>query len=108
MVGDVRYSILKESQFQTKFGNFWVRMLGKDVSGSDYSTITGKNNVSDASGRSLRNTGGNAPLLDQTQEDKFKNHSHIGGFTGVNGTASFGIATTTNGGNINQQSGTSV
>lgn len=42
VVGDVRHSILTESQFQTKFGNFWVRMLGKDVSGSDYSTITGK------------------------------------------------------------------
>jgi len=75
-VGDIKQSLLTEAQFQTQFGDCWVKMKGQDVSSSDYATTTGKNNLPNAEGRFLRNIGGNAPALGVTQEDAFKKHSH--------------------------------
>jgi hypothetical protein len=58
-VGDVKESMLTESQFQEVMGNTWVLMDGRDVSGSDYASITGNTTLSDARGifRRAKNNG---------------------------------------------------
>ena len=75
-VGDVKQSLLSLSQFQNLMGDCWVQMLGQDVVGSDYASITGKDNLPDARGRFLRIAGGNAPAVGVTQEDAFQSHKH--------------------------------
>ena len=75
-VGDIKHSLLTTAQFQGLMGDCWVVMGGQDVSGSDYATLTGKNALPDASGKFLRNTGGNAPLLGESQLDAFQGHWH--------------------------------
>lgn len=75
-VGDIKTSLLTEVQFQAQFGTCWVSMIGQDVSGSDYTSITGNNSLPDVRGRFARTIGGSAPALGQTQEDAFQGHHH--------------------------------
>tara|TARA_Y100000034_G_scaffold134332_1_gene202471 strand:- start:103 stop:636 length:534 start_codon:yes stop_codon:yes gene_type:complete len=86
-VGDIKHSLLTESQFQSQFGDCWVKMVGQCVSSScgsvqsDYAQITGETNLPNAEGRFLRNTGtsttgGNPVQLRALQEDEFKSHNH--------------------------------
>lgn len=72
-VGDIKHSLLTESQFQNQFGNCWVKMTGQDVSGSDYASITGNNTLPNSTGRFLRDTGGESNSLGNTQEDTLQN-----------------------------------
>jgi len=75
-VGTIQQSLLTETQFQSLQGNCWVKMIGQDVSGSDYATITGRNSLPDTRGRFARAIGGQAPALGYTQEDAFQGHAH--------------------------------
>ena len=82
-LGDIKHSLLTESQFQSQFGNCWVKMIGQCVSSScgsnesDYATLTGNSTLPNTSGRFLRDTGGNASSLGTTQEDSFQGHAHV-------------------------------
>jgi hypothetical protein len=62
-VGDIKQSSLTEPQFKTMLGpaeeNKWVLADGRDVTGSDYATLTGNNNVPDLRGAYLRMAGQN-------------------------------------------------
>lgn len=53
-VGDARHSFLTETQFQSVNGDTWVLCDGRDVTGSQYHTITGNTTVPDARGQFLR------------------------------------------------------
>ena len=53
-VGDVKSSMLTEAQYQTHFGSEWVLADGRDVTGSDYHTITSNTNIPDLRGTFLR------------------------------------------------------
>lgn len=72
-VGDIKQSLLTESQFQSQFGNCWVKMTGQSVAGSDYETITGNSTLPNSAGRFLRDIGGDAPSLGQVQDDALQN-----------------------------------
>lgn len=68
-VGTIQQSLLTEAQFQLLQGNCWVKMIGQDVTGSDYASITERNILPDARGRFARNLGtGTAPIAG-TQND---------------------------------------
>lgn len=93
-VGDIKQSLLTQSQFQSLQGNCWVRMVGQDVSGSDYASITGKNTLPNTAGRFLRDTGGNAPSLGQNQGDAIRNivgeaYGSENAMNGASGTGAF-------------------
>jgi microcystin-dependent protein len=64
LVGDIKQSILTEAQFKAALPNNestkWVLADGRDVSGSRYATITGRNSVPDLRGAFLRMAGQNA------------------------------------------------
>ena len=76
-IGDVKTSLLSESSFQTLHGDCWVKMTGQNISGSDLATLEPSlATLPDASGRFLRNLGGNSNSLAQTQEDAFQGHKH--------------------------------
>jgi len=68
-IGDIKQSLLNLSQFQQQFGDCWVLIDGRDVSGSDYASITGKNTLPDARGRFARNEGGNSAPIGTIQND---------------------------------------
>lgn len=113
-IGDIRNSLLPEAQFQSRNGACWVLMNGQSVVGSLYASLTGRSNLPAAAGRFLRNAGGAAAALAETQEDEFASHTHIQnahnhiqGFAGVNATSSYGV-TTAPAGNVNSQSGTNT
>jgi len=77
-VGTIQQSLLTESQFQSLQGNCWVTMIGQDVTGTDYHSITGRTSLPNASGKFLRNVGGNATSLGNSQDDAFQGHRHGG------------------------------
>ena len=53
-VGDVRYSILTEVQFQAINGSGWILADGRSVAGSKYEDITGNSAIPDARGLFVR------------------------------------------------------
>lgn len=76
-VGDVRTSLLTEASFQSRNGTCWVLMKGQNVSTSVYAQVSGKNTLPNAEGRFLRNIGGNAPALGETQQQEMLSHTHL-------------------------------
>lgn len=97
-IGEIKTSILTQTQFQGLYGSCWVQMTGQDISGSDLASLTGITSLPNAQGRFLRTTGGNAPALGQTQEDDIKSHNHDISYvrmnfsTGIDGTGNgFGV-----------------
>ena len=87
-VGDVVASLLDETTFAKVHGSGWVLADGRDVTGSEYATITGNTTVPDLRGLFLRgkndgrsdgkeNPDGDLPL-GSYQADMFKSHSHGG------------------------------
>lgn len=54
LIGDIRTSILTESQFNSVQGFGWVLADGRSVAGSPYSALTGNANVPDLRGQFLR------------------------------------------------------
>ena len=57
-IGSIQTSLLTLAQFQVQTGDCWVKINGQNVSGSDYSVITGLNSLPLGEGRFLRNIGG--------------------------------------------------
>lgn len=87
-VGDVKYSILNPSQFQSENGTCWVPMDGRSLSSSDrLYQITGMSAVPNVGGLFLRaqefsNSPDNDPdrnfasSVGSIQDDAFERHSH--------------------------------
>ena len=84
-VGDVRQSMLTISEFTQRNGDCWKQFDGiEDVSDTEYGAIIRTRNANptmtvilpNADGRFLRNQGGNAAPLGQTQEHALQDHSH--------------------------------
>lgn len=115
-IGDVKYSTLTEAQFQAEADGSWILCDGRNVSGSEYHSLTGNVSIPDARGQFLRgeNNGRNdgqenpdATPLAGAQDQATKpngvgissvvgvgNHKHgdAVGYCGANG--SFGSGTT--------------
>jgi len=53
-VGEVKASLLTESQFQSQNGTGWVLSDGRDVTGSAFHALTGNTVIPDARGVALR------------------------------------------------------
>ncbi len=90
-IGAIKNSMLTEVQFQAQNGSGWVLCDGRDVTGSDYDTLTGNTTLPDARGQFLRgkshgrsdgqeNPDGDS-ALGTAQTDAFDSHSHT--LTGV-------------------------
>ena len=87
-VGEVKQSILTEAQFSTEYGEGWVLMDGRDITGSDLATITGNTTLPDARGIFLRgknngrSDGSQNPdgdlAIGTTQADEVGGHDHPG------------------------------
>lgn len=81
-VGDIKASMLTESQFQAQRNTTWVLMDGRDVTGSDYDTLTGNAIIPDARGRFLRMQNNGTSInpdgtgLGGAQSDQVASHSH--------------------------------
>jgi len=98
-VGDIKTSLLQPKEFIQKYGNVWVLMDGREVSGSDFSMLSGINKIPDARGKFLRmnNNGANCndknncaydpdnTKLGEFQNDNFKSHHHTQRFGNVKG-----------------------
>jgi len=85
-VGDVKYSILDESQFQQANGDCWVPMDGRSVTGTAIEQMFGWTNVPDGSGMFLRAQEWNEgydpdrtpnSAIAQMQEDTIQAHNHV-------------------------------
>ncbi len=113
-VGDVRESLLTQSQFQAVNGPGWVLMDGRDISGSALATLTGQSALPDARGVALRgkqharSDGGGNPAGDLavgfSQDDALGAHGHpvvsnphTGGSGGYDQPAAFNQGYPTNG-----------
>ena len=69
-VGTIMHSQLDESTFNAQIAlGTWVEMDGRDVTGTDFATVLGQNNVPDLQGKFIRMTGGNAAALGVDQSD---------------------------------------
>jgi hypothetical protein len=90
-IGEIKQALLTQAEFQQLNGDCWVGLNGQSISGSDYANFTGRTTLPDANCRFLRNAGGEAAALGQTQEDEFKSHNH-GTINGVNSNNNSGAA----------------
>ncbi len=89
-IGAIKNSMLTEVQFQAQNGSGWVLCDGRDVTGSDYDTLTGNTTLPDARGQFLRGKsharadGQENPDGDSTlglqQTDKAQGHTHAMAF----------------------------
>jgi hypothetical protein len=91
-IGASMSAYLEEPQFQAQMGSIWVLQDGRNVVGSQYTTLTGNTNIPDARGQVLRGCNDGDSLLgtrtdgqqnpDGTlalgaqQSDMFANHDH--------------------------------
>lgn len=90
-VGEVKISLLDVDEFRDKYGDVWVLMDGRDVSGTEFMMLTSMSNLPDARGKFLRmaNNGAlcrqgenncqfdpeNSPL-GSYQKDELRSHKH--------------------------------
>lgn len=90
-IGEIRYSILTEEQFQKIYGKEWILMDGRDIREEELHTsgLWTQNNIPDTRGVFLRcknngrsdgkqNPGGDL-AVGSYQSDEFKSHKHGGG-----------------------------
>lgn len=77
-IGEIKSSLLEESEFQSLYGTCWVKMRGQSITNSDLANLTNNrlSTLPDSAGRFLRDIGGNASALGSTQEDENKEHWH--------------------------------
>ena len=88
VIGDIRFSMLTEVQYQAEVGNHWVLCDGRNISGSDLATLLGITNLPDARGgflRSINNTrsdgkqdpsGERTPGNYQADDNPYHTHSY--------------------------------
>lgn len=89
IIGEIRYAMLTEEQFQAQAGKNWVLADGREVEGSRYQQLTGNLYVPDARGMFLRgknnkrSDGNQNPegdlYIGQYQPDTIKEHNHDAG-----------------------------
>ncbi len=88
-VGEIKYSLLTERQFQRRYGTSWVLLDGRSVVGSDYAQVLGQSSLPDARGQFLRCHNGNRDdgqgnpsrrecKLGSSQMDEIRSHGHGG------------------------------
>ena len=69
-VGSIIFSLLSESAFNSEIAlGTWVKLDGRDVTGSDFATVLGQNNVPDLQGKFIRAAGGDAGDVAVEQSD---------------------------------------
>ena len=69
-VGSIIFSMLDETTFNTEIAlGTWVKLDGRDVTGSNYSSIIGQNNVPDLQGKFIRAAGGASDAIATEQSD---------------------------------------
>ena len=88
-VGDMRWSMLTESEFQAQNGTGWVLMDGRNVAGSRYAVLKGVSVIPDHRGLvpRMKNNGrsdgsqdpGGERALGNFQDHAFNSHNHGGG-----------------------------
>lgn len=135
-IGDIKHSILNSAEFTAIHGTCWKQM-NQDVNlvntdlGNHIQTVGSRPSfvsIPNASGLFLRNSGsqtlsedgktvtagalgsrqGQATAPNGLTTDSSGNHQHIGGWAGVNDTATYGTSSVSGGGNVNTQNGTST
>lgn len=80
-VGTIIHSMLTTTQFSAEYGDNWVLMDGRSVTGSKYASVTGKSTIPDVRGTFLRakgstyNPDGDLAVGTYTA-DKFAAHGH--------------------------------
>lgn len=107
-VGSIQQSLLSQAQFQAVMGTTkWVLANGQGASGSQYSIITGNDNVPDFRGCFIRMVGGEADPLTIKQDSGVNiNNTNINISTEVGGTdVSVGGTTVNVSGACNQLDG---
>lgn len=77
-VGDCKYSLLDEADFNSENSGNWVRLEGQSISGSDLDTKFGIASLPDAvsNGAFIRQVGGNSGSLRVFQDDQNESHNH--------------------------------
>ncbi len=73
--GDIKFSLLTESQYQAKFGLDWELIKGQSISGSDLSSLYGAT-LPDARDRFPRVLASSGKSIGQTESNQNKNHNH--------------------------------
>lgn len=80
-VGTIIHSMLTTAQFSAEYGDNWVLMDGRSVTGSKYASVTGSSTIPDARGAFLRakgstyNPDGDLAVGTYTS-DKLLSHGH--------------------------------
>lgn len=74
-LGDCKYSILDETQFNSIHSGSWVRLEGQSISGSDIANRFGITTLPDAvsNGAFIRQVGGNSAAIRTFQDDAIRN-----------------------------------
>jgi hypothetical protein len=73
--GDVKFSLLTESQYQAKFGVDWELIKGQSISGSDLASLYGAT-LPDARDRFPRILASSGKTVGQTETSQNKSHTH--------------------------------
>lgn len=84
-VGEFKWSVLTEEQFQARRGTNWVLADGRDITGSDLANELGITNIPDARGCFLRGLDNGAGVdtgrtMASYQEDQNNSHRHGTGY----------------------------
>lgn len=86
-LGDVKHSILEESDFQTVNGDCWVLLDGRSIKGSSLDILTSRQSIPDGRGYFIRCYDNRkvdrvdvdrdfGELVGTVQDDEFKEHDH--------------------------------
>lgn len=75
-IGDVKFSMLNETQFQSLHGPTWVRAQGQSIAGSDLAVEFGITALDDPRGRTIVGTGQGSGLTDRANRSTFGAESH--------------------------------
>ena len=75
-IGDVKFSMLNEAQFQSLHGPTWVRAQGQSIAGSDLAVEFGITSLDDPRSRTIVATGQGAGLTDRSNRSTFGTETH--------------------------------
>ena len=84
-IGNLQWSVLTEEQFQARRGTNWILCDGRDVTGSDYDTLTGNTTIPDGRGKFTRGLDNGAGIdigrvMATEQTDQNDDHTHRNGY----------------------------
>lgn len=85
-VGEIKISLLEQDEFEALYGKSWVLMDGRDISKTEFASLSSMSNLPDARGKFLRmnNNGASGEDYDQQndrtlgsyQKDSYEKHRH--------------------------------